>query len=81
MVAKNTRCVPFRPAMPLLPRAEDHFSTDLASDVLVGEAHDQTVLVGVVFVLVLLGQAEPGAVVGLSCSNAAHMYKEWIIDR
>ncbi len=40
---------------------------DLAGDVLVAESHDEAVFVRVVFVLVLLGQAQASAVVGLAC--------------
>lgn len=42
----------------------------LAGDVLVGEADDQTVLVGVVLVLVLLHQTKAGTVVGLALTAA-----------
>lgn len=44
--------------------------TDLAGHILLGEAHNQAVLVGVVLVLVLAHEAETSAVIGLTGAAA-----------
>lgn len=49
---------------------------DLTADVLVRDADDQTVLLGIVLVLVLNDQALPGKVVGFTLAPSLELYLE-----
>lgn len=50
--------------------ADDAGGDDLGDDVLVGESDDEPVLGCVVFVLVLVDEADSGSVIGLSLSSS-----------
>lgn len=71
--------------------ARDLGGDDLADDILVGEADNETVLGSVVFVLSLSDETLAGVVVGLSCSttlvlglvaamllSVASYFREWL---